>query len=140
MGSVVIAPLIAAAALLVATLAVRLQRRHQVRLVGTAAPADSAANADILYFTGVACTICHVAQRPALARLVAARGDITVREIDVAEEPDVARRYRVMTLPTTVVLDARRSIVAVNTGFTSESVLTAQVDGARDQEAQVSVA
>lgn len=140
MASVAIAPLLAGLALLIAAGAVGLQRRRQARLVGRSRPGDLDGGVDILYFTGVACTICHVAQRPALARLVAARSDIRIREIDIAEEPDVARRYRVMTLPTTVVLDAGGRVVAVNTGFTGESVLTAQVDDARWQATQVSVA
>ena len=140
MAPAAIAPLIAIGALLLVALAVRLQRRHQGRLVGTVPHHDSEAGVDILYFTGVACTICHVAQRPALARLVAGRADITVREVDVADEPDLARRYRVMTLPTTIVFDAARRVAAVNAGFTTESVLGAQVDGARQRTAQVSVA
>ena len=140
MGSVAIAPLIAGFALLAAAAVTLVQRRHQAQLVGRAVDREAEDGADILYFTGVACTICHVAQRPALARLVEARSDIRVREIDIAEEPDLARRYRVMTLPTTVVLGSSQRIVAVNTGFTTESVLTAQVDGARCPEAQVSLA
>ena len=142
MSTVAFAPLIAGVALLIAGAVVLLQRRHQAGLVGRTLepllPDDDAT--DILYFTGVACTICHVAQRPALARLVATRRDISVREVDVADEPELAQRYRVLTLPTTVVLDHHRRVVAVNAGFANESQLSRQVDQARRHAEPLTVA
>ncbi|MHB8719080.1 MAG: thioredoxin family protein [Candidatus Dormibacteria bacterium] len=135
-----VAPLLAVAVLLGAAGLVGLQRRHQARLVGGASETAPEDLSDILYFTGAACTICHVAQRPALGRLAATRGDITVREIDVAREPEMASRYRVMTLPTTVVLDVDGRIAAINTGFAGEALLAEQVDGARRRLTEASVA
>lgn len=141
MSTVAFAPLIAGIALLIAGAVVLLQRRHQAGLVGrTLEPSLTDDATDILYFTGVACTICHVAQRPALARLVATRRDISVREVDVANEPKLAQRYRVLTLPTTVVLDHHRRVVAVNAGFANESQLSRQVDQARRHAEPLTVA
>ena len=110
------------------------QRHSQRRLVGTvvappSGPIDAAP--DILYFTGPNCTVCHVAQRPALRRLREVLADVTVREIDVAVDPLTARAYRVMTLPTTVVLDPHGRTTAVNVGFASEAALRDQVHAAR---------
>jgi hypothetical protein len=111
------------------------QRRRQHLLVGrviTPRLAEPHTGASILYFTGESCTICHTAQAPALAALHAELGDaVTVRTVDVAREPGLARRYRVMSLPTTIVLDARGRVTAVNAGFASTGRLRDQVAAAR---------
>lgn len=125
MGAVAVAPPAAAVVLGLAVLVIRLQRRHQARLLGATSHADGE-RVDILYFTGENCTICHVAQRPALARLTSTHEGVVVREVDVATEPALARRYRVMTLPTTIV-DDRDRIAAINTGFASEGRLRDQL-------------
>lgn len=134
-----LAPLLAAMVLGVAASGLWVQRRHQEHLVGTVGAAADG-RFDILYFTGESCTVCHVAQRPALARLVAGDGDVAIREVDIAAEPDVARRYRVMTLPTTIVLDDEGRVAAVNVGFATESVLREQLDGARRGSEQAAIA
>ncbi len=56
---------------------------------------------------------------------------MAIDEIDVARDPSSARRYRVMTLPTTVVLDAQGRTVAINAGYASELALRDQVAAAR---------
>jgi hypothetical protein len=135
-ASLLLAPLIAATVLGVAWVVLALQRRWQRRLVGmvlAGTPSASTANAipDILYFTGPNCTVCHVAQRPALRRLRELIADVSIREIDVAVDPASARTYRVMTLPTTVVLGPDGRTAAVNVGFASEAALRGQVEAAR---------
>ena len=124
-----LAPVIAAALLGILALGVRVQHRRQAELVGRAV--GGAAEHEVpqlLYFTGVACAICHAAQRPAVTRLAVGVGDAAViREIDVAEQPELARRYRVMTLPTTVVLRPDGVVAAVNVGFAGDTVLRAQL-------------
>ena len=134
MATVLIAPLAAVVMLAAAWAVLALQRRSQRRLVGTAVRGtvlSGAERLDILYFTGENCTVCHVAQRPALGRLRSLIGDVVIREIDVARDPAAARRYRVMTLPTTVVLDRGGRTVAVNAGYASETALQEQVREAR---------
>jgi hypothetical protein len=131
-----LAPLIAATVLAAAWLILALQRHWQRRLVGVVVAYTSTGQAaddtpDILYFTGPNCTVCHVAQRPALRRLRALIADVSIREIDVAVDPASARTYRVMTLPTTVVLGPDGRTVAVNVGFASEASLRDQVKAAR---------
>ena len=82
----------------------------------------------ILYFTGEACTICHTAQKPALRTLATGIDPgIDIREIDIAVEPELARRYRVMSLPTTIVLDAAGQVTDINVGFASGEVLRRQL-------------
>ncbi len=142
MAGPLVAPLVALLLVGAAVVALRLQRSGQRRhlLRGANAPVPPAA-ADILYFTGENCTVCHVAQRPAISRLREAITDLAVREIDVAADPQTARTYRVMTLPTTVVLDRLGRAVAVNAGFASDAVLRSQVEAARASgDAEVAVA
>jgi thioredoxin-like negative regulator of GroEL len=50
-----------------------------------------------------------------------------VREVDVAAEPTLAQRFKVMSLPTTVVLDADGRARAVNAGFAPAPVLQRQL-------------
>lgn len=125
-----LAPLIAIAVVGAAALVLVAQRGGQRELIGSVVEVspDSEAMPSILYFTGVACTICHTAQRPALRTLAAGldRG-IEIREVDIANDPDLARRYRVMSLPTTIVLDARGQVTGINVGFASAETLRRQL-------------
>jgi thioredoxin 1 len=123
-----LAPLFAVAAIIAATLLLRAgQARQRHRLVGNVVDAGVDGPA-ILFFTGEACTICHTAQRPALQRLAPALdGRVAVREVDVAADPALAQRFRVMSLPTTVVLDGDGRARAVNAGFAPEPKLKQQL-------------
>ncbi len=123
-----LAPVFALALLVLAALALRAgQERQRRHLVGTVVDAGVEGPA-ILFFTGAACTICHTAQRPALERLAPALdGRVRVREVDVAKEPTLAQRFRVMSLPTTVVLDGEGRARAVNAGFAPAPVLQRQL-------------
>ena len=95
---------------------------------GAIAAAD-AAPVRILAFSSEDCTQCHQLQAPALQRVLAARGEqITVVEIDAPNEPDLTQRYHVLTVPTTVVLDATGRAHAVNYGLAKTQKLLTQVD------------
>jgi thioredoxin-like negative regulator of GroEL len=135
MSLTLLAPLIAAGLLGSAALALQVQRGRQAQLIGRViaprAPAGSAMQPAVLYFTGAACTICHTAQTPALARLADdLGGSAVIQEVDVADKPDLARRYRVMSLPTTVVLAADGTVAAVNVGFASADRIREQLTAA----------
>ena len=130
-----LAPLIAAGLLGSAALALQMQRGRQAHLIGRVmdphAPSGGAVQPAVLYFTGAACTICHTAQTPALARLADdLGGSAVIHEVDVADKPDLARRYRVMSLPTTVVLAADGTVAAVNVGFASADRIREQLTAA----------
>ena len=60
--------------------------------------------------------------------MAARRDQIAVVEIDAPNEPDLTQRYHVLTVPTTVVLDATGQAHAVNYGFANTQKLLAQVD------------
>ena len=127
-----LAPLVAVLVIAAVAGMLRLQRgAQQRRMVGRPAPAGHGAPTDIVYFTGVNCGICHVAQRPALHRLGEAFPDLQVHEVDVDADPSAARAYHVMALPTTVVLDRAGRVSALNAGFAPEALLRTQVEAAR---------
>ena len=71
--------------------------------------------------------MCQVAQRPALRRLSELASGLVIREVDVAREPELTRAYRVMTLPTTIVLGRDGAVAAVNVGFAGEALLHDQL-------------
>src|SRR5439155_22351505 len=83
----------------------------------------------ILAFISANCHQCHQLQAPALKRVLEARGtDVSVVDVDAPDEPELAQRYQVLTVPTTVVLDAKGRARAVNYGFANTVKLLEQVD------------
>jgi thioredoxin-like negative regulator of GroEL len=83
----------------------------------------------ILAFSTPDCQQCHRLQAPALQRVLEARGDaVAVVDIDATTSPEVAQRYQVLTVPTTVVLDEAGHAHAVNYGFANTKRLLEQVD------------
>ena len=91
----------------------------------------------ILAFSSADCRQCHEMQIPALQRVLDARGSkVSIAEVDAPNSPDLAQRYRVLTLPSTVIMDAAGRAHAVNYGFANTQHLLDQVD---EILAQVSV-
>ena len=107
---------------------------RQKRLALATAPIeDTPGRADgkvrILAFGSADCTQCHTLQQPALRRLQALRGDtIDVVEIDAPAAPDLAKRYRILTVPSTVVLNPAGEPHAINYGFANLHKLQQQID------------
>lgn len=84
----------------------------------------------ILAFSSADCHQCHTLQTPALRRVTEARKyQVSVEDIDAPASPELTQRYQVLTLPTTVVLDAVGHVHAVNYGFANTQHLLEQVDG-----------
>ncbi len=83
----------------------------------------------ILAFSSDDCHQCHQLQEPALQRLLEKRGELVeVEHIDAPAEPELTRHYQVLTVPTTVVLDATGKARSVNYGFANVQRLLEQVD------------
>ena len=83
----------------------------------------------ILAFSSATCHQCHQLQAPALKRVLEARGtDVSVVDVDAPGEPELTQHYQVLTVPTTVVLDAMGHARAVNYGFANTGKLLEQVD------------
>jgi hypothetical protein len=83
----------------------------------------------ILAFSSDDCRQCHELQIPALQRVLEARGTkVSVAEVDAPNSPDLTQRFRVLTVPSTVVMDANGRAHAVNYGFANTQRLLDQVD------------
>jgi hypothetical protein len=114
---------------------VEAQRRRALAAVPFASGGgDTDANASlslvrILAFSSADCRQCHEMQIPALQRVLDARGSkVSVAEVDAPNSPDLTQRYRVLTLPSTVIMDAAGRAHAVNYGFANTQRLLEQVD------------
>lgn len=83
----------------------------------------------ILAFSSADCRQCHTLQTPALKRVLENRGDtVTVIPVDAPTASELTQQYQVLTVPTTVVLDAHGKAHAINYGFASTQRLLAQID------------
>lgn len=112
--------------------AYRLLLLIQQRAVSRRAQAgDRIDRAALLVFTSPTCAPCKLQQVPIINRLMVEWSDrIDVRLIDVTEQPEVAQQYGVWSLPTSIVLKADRSVVAINQGVAHEKKLRGQFEQA----------
>lgn len=95
----------------------------------SASIASNPSRVRILAFSSANCPQCQRLQTPTLERVLEMRGaDIAVVEVDAPNSPELTQRYQVLTVPTTVVLDANGRTHAVNYGFTNTRRLLEQVD------------
>jgi hypothetical protein len=100
-------------------------RRARAKTVG--ATAEAAIEPYVLYFTGEGCTVCRTHQEPALAKL----GSVRVDKVDAIAERELADRFHVYTLPTTVVMSPEGRALHVNYGYATAPKLERQLAEAR---------
>jgi Thioredoxin len=92
---------------------------------------SSAAAVRILAFSSQSCRPCYTLQRPALEEIAARHGDmVAISWVDAPSSPELTERYHVLTVPTTVVLDAENNVHAVNYGFAPTYRLQEQITAA----------
>lgn len=83
----------------------------------------------IIYFTSSNCGVCKAAQTPALNSLQENLGPkLQVITINVDEDMEAARLWKVMTLPTTFVFNASGRLVHHNIGFADAASLFRQLN------------
>lgn len=83
----------------------------------------------ILYFTTPDCAACKAIQKPALARIQERLGDrLQVIEVNALEQPELASRWGVLSVPTTFVIDPQGKLRYVNHGATRAEKLLQQVE------------
>jgi thioredoxin-like negative regulator of GroEL len=81
----------------------------------------------LLYFTSPTCAPCKTVQRPAIQKLKERVGDrIQVIEIDATAQPEIARQWGVLSVPTTFVLDAQGQPRHINHGVATVDKLLGQ--------------
>lgn len=82
----------------------------------------------VLAFSTADCVPCKTVQKPALDELRGRfSGQVQVREVDATIEPALARRFGILTVPSTVVIGAQGAIVAVNQGPVGWETLAGQL-------------
>lgn len=129
---ILIAVAIVGLGVLVYQLFLRMQRRRVARRSFDRADTG---RSTVLVFTSPTCAPCKLQQLPIIDRiLVDWRDKIEVEIVDVTEQPDVAAQYGVWSLPTTIVLDAQRRVIAINQGVAQEHKLRAQLVSTNGRE------
>jgi len=140
MGERLLVLVVVAAAVALAVYGVRTWNVRRVRALmqSTAAAAwDNLGNAPdgrptVVTFSTPSCAACHTAQAPAVIAVEARLGPAAVRviKIDAAQQPEVARAFGVLTVPSTIVLAPSGRVVAVNQGFAPSGRLVEQLQRA----------
>ena len=102
-------------------------RARVARTRTAGATAGAASEPYVLYFTGEGCTVCRTHQEPALAKL----GSVRVDKVDAIAERELADRFHVYTLPTTVVMSPEGRALHVNYGYATAPKLERQLAEAR---------
>lgn len=105
--------------------------RHRARLLGrrTGASIPAADNSPVLLvFTAPGCSICRRKQHPAMEEVAEELGEaLSVSEIDATSQPELAAQYGVVTVPSSVVIDASGNVQALNHGYASPDKLRHQL-------------
>jgi thioredoxin 1 len=82
----------------------------------------------LLYFSADYCAPCQLQQTPIVDELTAKLGEaVVVKKYDVTQHPELASQYKVLTLPTTIVLNPEGQVAHLNYGVTSRAKLEAQL-------------
>lgn len=113
-----------AVALLLVTRYIHMRRasRHAADVLG------GRSRPTILYFRSENCGPCK-AQSHHLRQLEKDLGDrLAVREIDAERQSDLAARYGIFTLPTTLVTDGNGQVRHINYGLAASATLARQVE------------
>ncbi len=82
---------------------------YKARLAQTIRPIEIEASnglPTLLWFTADYCAPCKLQQAPIVAELANNLGSaVTIKKIDVSQNPDLIDHYKVLTLPTTIILN-----------------------------------
>ncbi|MBN2117830.1 MAG: thioredoxin family protein [Anaerolineales bacterium] len=82
----------------------------------------------LVYFTTPDCAPCKTVQRPAIDRVSNLLGEkLEVVEVNAYEQPELAKTWGVMSVPTTFVIDARGEARYVNNGVARAEKLLEQI-------------
>ena len=91
----------------------------------------------LVYFSSSTCVQCNTAQRPAIEKLSNLFGDsLQVFEIDASKEPELARRWGVMSVPTTFLITPHGALHHVNHGVAQAENLLLQMHSGSERLVQ----
>jgi thioredoxin 1 len=80
----------------------------------------------IMFFTSDACMECEKIQKPVINQLK--RKNMQIFTINAAEDLTLANYYRILTVPTTIILDNKKVPQFVNQGYTNKKILSEQLN------------
>ena len=84
----------------------------------------------VVAFSTPNCRDCHTLQEPALARLEQDLSKpVTVKSLSALDYPDLIEQLGILTVPSTVVIDARGAVRHLNLGYASDVKLREQIAG-----------
>ncbi len=83
----------------------------------------------VLYFTSEECSPCRTQGRTVERGRDGLGGEVNLVKVNVDEEPELAEKWSVLTVPTTVVVDDSGRVGEVNHGVVSEKKLRHQLEG-----------
>lgn len=82
----------------------------------------------VIAFSTTDCVPCRTLQKPALEELVQRHpGRVDVRDVDATLEAGLAKRFGILTVPSTVVVDRDGHILAINHGVAPWEKLAGQL-------------
>lgn len=79
----------------------------------------------IMFFTNDTCVECEKLQKPAINRLKTKNTQIFT--INASEDMTLVNYYRILTVPTTIILDNQGVPQFINQGYTNEKILSEQL-------------
>jgi thioredoxin 1 len=83
---------------------------------------------NLLYFTAQYCMACKFQQAPVIEAVASKFGDsIAINKVDVTDQPELAKQYKVLTLPTTVIVSGDGEVTHINRGVAALEQLEAQL-------------
>lgn len=106
-----------------------LLRRAHIAWVRRRAPRSApTGRPTLLYFSTPGCAPCWSLQAPAVTQVEDELGEaIRVVRVDALLEPEVAARWGVLSVPTTIILDCDGQLCHFNHGFVTAAVLKRQI-------------
>jgi thioredoxin 1 len=88
----------------------------------------TAGKPNLLYFTAQYCAACKFQQSPIIEVIASKFGDsIAINRVDVTDRPELASQYKVLTLPTTIVVSEQGEVTHINRGVAALEQLEAQL-------------
>lgn len=81
----------------------------------------------ILYFQSESCAACPTQSRFLDQLNQVQNGRLTIQKINADQELETANKYRVFTLPTTILMDAKGNVHKINYGLTNTQKLDKQI-------------
>ena len=114
---------------------------YKVKLVQTIQPtAVLTGKPTLLFFSADYCVACKFQQEPIVEKVAAKFGEsIAVKQYDVSEHPNLASQYKVLTLPTTVILDPQGRVAHINYSLTRQAKLVTQLSQVRVENLKQSI-